>query len=186
MGSWGVLRNEFQRAHSLEKFKCSGKIDWSEGKLQVLRKVDKGQALVATAPRFLITLHIFACLGRTCLSNCETFLILPGLVLGPPPSQSLSWTSCGSAPCSNWIHSPDFSQWETYPLWSPSWLLLYKPPSSAALSGFYCWCTQQRNFPFTSSSSPLYSSGNKPVVPWGEWKVGPFSLLGWERQGEGC
>ena len=32
MGFCGVLKKEFQRAHMWEKFKCSGKIYWSEKK----------------------------------------------------------------------------------------------------------------------------------------------------------
>ena len=95
-----------------EKFKHSGKIHWGEKKYYILGDVERGKALVATAPRSLLILHIyFSCFQENagCLSNYPTtFLIFPRAVLGPPPNQSISCIFRGFMPLCYSILFPDF------------------------------------------------------------------------------
>lgn len=71
------------------------------------------------------------------------FLLSSGAMLGPP----ISWISWGFVPLFSLILSPDFSRLDSFPSWSPLWLLLHMPQISASSSYFYCAYAQQRNFP---------------------------------------
>lgn len=146
------MRKEFQRARTGEKSKHSGKLYWGEGKCCVLRDVEGSQALVATAPRPLRTLHMFSWFwGRSRLA-----FTLPNL---PPGfSQACAGLSPKGIPFLGplgfhaLIQSNPFPRFSCPFMW-PFWLPLPMPQSSVAPSGFYCTCAEQRNFPCCSDPS---------------------------------
>lgn len=131
MDSCSVARKEFQRAHVWEKFKHSGKIFWGEGKEYTLGDVEGGQALVATALRSLIILHIFSWFSRTSRLFFQTI-------------QPTSWVFLGMCwvfPLTNPFPGPSvvphlYSIWffsqARLPLYVTLWLLLQMPQSSAS------------------------------------------------------
>lgn len=179
MGSCCVVRKGFQRAHAWGKFKHSGKIYCSERKEYTPEDIEGRQAVIETAPRSLIILHIFSWFSGTSRLVIQTIeltpWVFPGLcwvlqLINPFPA-----SSGGLHPIQS--HSyPRFSQAGFHPFMSPLWLLLCMPQSSASSPGFCCACTcspcgilasaahaPRKDFPLSSPlSAPLLC---KPILP---------------------
>lgn len=138
-GKWDEVRkNEFQELVSGRSLSTVTRFSWSEIKSHALGDVEGGQALVATAPRPLLILHVFPWFGEHtgCLSNCPTCFL--GFSCGSTgPSFPVSFLNLrGFCAFNPWGPFPSFSQARLPLFMSPVWLLLSMPHSSALSSGF--------------------------------------------------